>query len=139
MKFFVGGKWQDRDDRMNVINPSNGEVIDTVPCASPNDIELALATAKRASRVMAEMSGYDRFRILRRAADMMIQRQQPLAETLSREEGKTIAESSLEVVRAAQTMELSGEEAKRLGGEVLPLDGAQGTCLLYTSPSPRDA
>src|SRR4029079_2888253 len=42
------------------------------------------------------------------------------------EEGKTLAEGTFEVTRAAETLELSAEEAKRLSGEVLPLDGAPG-------------
>jgi glyceraldehyde-3-phosphate dehydrogenase (NADP+) len=54
----------------------------------------------------------------------MRQRQAELARTLSLEEGKTIRESTAEVARAAETIELSAEEAKRLGGEVLPIDGA---------------
>ena len=45
---------------------------------------------------------------------------------LSCEEGKTIQEATSEVERSAQAIELGGEEAKRLGGEVLPLDGGQG-------------
>lgn len=75
---------------------------------------------------MRRLSGYDRFHILRRAADMMLARREELANTISREEGKTLAEANFEVGRAAETMELSAEEAKRLGGEVLPLDGAPG-------------
>src|SRR6185312_5164291 len=59
-------------------------------------------------------------------ADLMLERQQELGKIISLEVGKTLAEGVFEVTRAAETMELSAEEAKRLGGEVLPLDGAPG-------------
>jgi glyceraldehyde-3-phosphate dehydrogenase (NADP+) len=126
MKFFLAGQWQDRDDQIEVVNPGNGEVIDTVPRASVADVETALKAADRAQVTMAALTGYERFKILRRAADLLLERRDELAETLSREEGKAIREAKFEVERSAQTLELSGEEAKRLCGEVLPLDGGDG-------------
>ena len=57
----------------------------------------------------------------------MTERTEDLAQTLSAEEGKTLAESRGEVARSVQTIELASEEAKRLGGEFLPLDGGAGT------------
>jgi len=75
---------------------------------------------------MRKLPGYERFQILRKAADALLARQQELGKLISLEEGKTLAEGVFEVTRAAETMELSAEEAKRLAGEVLPLDGAPG-------------
>ncbi|MDG2221178.1 MAG: aldehyde dehydrogenase family protein [Rubripirellula sp.] len=126
MDFFLAGNWQDREQRIEVVNPANGEVIDTVPDASPDDVETALRSAVEGATVMAALPGYERFRILRRAADLMIERRDDIARTLSSEEGKPIREATIEVERSMQSLELSGEEAKRLGGEVLPLDGGQG-------------
>ena len=126
MKLFLAGQWQDRDERIEVINPGNGDVIDTVPRASANDVETALQTADDAKGTMAALTGYERFEILRRAADLLLEQRDELAQTLSREEGKAIREAKVEVERSAQTLELSGEEAKRLCGEVLPLDGGHG-------------
>lgn len=126
MKLFLAGQWQDRDDRIEVINPGTGEVIDTVPRASAADVETALQSADDAKGTMAALSGYERFKILRRAADLLLERRDELAQTLSREEGKAIREAKLEVERSAQTLELSGEEAKRLCGEVFPLDSGGG-------------
>ncbi len=73
---------------------------------------------------MRAMPGYERFQVLRNAAELMHERSSDLARTLSLEEGKTIREATAETARAIETMELSAEEAKRIGGEVLPLDGA---------------
>lgn len=126
MKFFLSGAWQDREQRIDVHNPGSGEVIDTVPSASPEDVESALHSAVKGAKEMEALTGYQRFEILRDAAALMLQRRDVMARTLSREEGKPIVESRSEVERAAQAMELSAEEAKRIGGEVLPLDGGKG-------------
>lgn len=125
MKFFLNGSWQDRDEVLEVINPYDGSVIDTVPKASPDDVNTAIAAALEGAKVMEALTGYERFLILRKTADLMRERQEALAQVLSSEEGKAIAEGRLEVDRAAQTIELSGEEAKRLSGEILPLDGGK--------------
>ncbi|NNE00999.1 MAG: aldehyde dehydrogenase family protein, partial [Pirellulaceae bacterium] len=71
-------------------------------------------------------SAHERYEILHRASDLLIQRSEELARVLTNEEGKTIREATTEVQRAAQTLQLSGEEAKRMTGEVLPLDSAPG-------------
>lgn len=57
---------------------------------------------------------------------MLRQRTEEFARTITLEEGKILAESRLEVSRACETLEVSAEEAKRIGGEVLPLDAAPG-------------
>ena len=127
MKFFLAGEWQNRSKTIAVANPYSGNVVDTVPVASSDDVETALATAVEGAKVMAALQGYDRYRILRRCGELMTERTEDLAATLSAEEGKTLAESRGEVSRSVQTIELASEEAKRLGGEFLPLDGGAGT------------
>jgi acyl-CoA reductase-like NAD-dependent aldehyde dehydrogenase len=124
MKMFIGGEWVDRPERIEVRNPFDGKVLDTVPKGSPNDIAAAVAGAVKGARIMRRMPGYERYRILTKAAQLMNERREKLARLLSMEEGKILAESMIEAARAAETIELSAEEAKRLGGEVLPLDGA---------------
>lgn len=126
MKFFLAGKWQERVERIAVTNPASGDVIDTVPSADEADVETALVSAVEGAKIMASLPAYERFAILRRAADLLNERQHDLATTISREEGKTLREARAEVARSVQTLELSGEESKRLDGEVLPLDGSPG-------------
>ncbi|MBL9125510.1 MAG: aldehyde dehydrogenase family protein [Planctomycetaceae bacterium] len=126
MKMFAAGQWLDRDQVIEVRNPFDQTVIDTVPKASPSDVDRALAGAVAGAAIMRDMPGFERFQILRKAAALMRERAEELARTISLEEGKILAEGRLEVERATETIELSAEEAKRLGGEVLPLDGAPG-------------
>src|SRR5438128_3761797 len=127
MRIFFSGQWQDRDQKIEVRNPYDATIVDTVPQATATDVEAAIAGAMQGASLMRKLPGYERFQILRRAADAMFARQKELGRIISLEEGKTLAEGVFEASRAAETIELSAEEAKRLGGEVLPLDGAPGT------------
>ena len=127
MQMLIAGSWVDGVDKIPVNNPYNNEEIDTVPRASADDIERALAYASEGASVIRKISGYDRYHILMRAAKLMDERLEDFARTLTMEEGKVIGEARLEVSRAAETIIGSAEEAKRLGSEVVPLDGAPGT------------
>ncbi len=126
MQMFIGGQWVDRPDESEVTNPFDGSVLDTVPKATPDDVDAAVAGAVQGARVMRNTSGYERSVILRKAAEIAHDRHEELAQTISSEEGKVVAEGRVEASRAIQTLELSAEEARRLGGEVLPLDGSPG-------------
>ncbi|MBI5760125.1 MAG: aldehyde dehydrogenase family protein [Planctomycetales bacterium] len=126
MKMFLCGEWQDRPTKITVTNPFNGEVIDTVPKASAADVDQALATLVAGAKIMRKMSAADRSKILRKAGEIMLRREAELGRTVSLEEGKILAEGNLEASRARETIDVSAEEAKRIGGEVIPLDAAPG-------------
>ncbi|HEY5542770.1 MAG TPA: aldehyde dehydrogenase family protein [Candidatus Binatia bacterium] len=122
MKNFIAGNWLDKPKMIEVTNPFDNSVIDTVPKADAGDLEQALAFAERGAKVMARLSSYQRWNILRKAADMMAARNEELGQIISKEEGKVIAEGRGEASRAVETMMGSAEEAKRLHGETVPLD-----------------
>jgi acyl-CoA reductase-like NAD-dependent aldehyde dehydrogenase len=126
MRMYVAGQWIDKPQKINVENPYDKSVVDTVPRADRADVERALESAVRGAKAMAKLSGYDRFNILRKAADLMVARQEDLGRTISQEEGKIIAEGRLEANRAVETILGSAEEAKRIHGETVPVDGAPG-------------
>ena len=126
MKIFLEGKWVDKSNKIEVRNPYDNSVIDTVPRSDGGDVERALSFAERGAKVMAKLSGYDRWRILRKAADIMAARNEELGQIISREEGKIIAEGRGETSRAVETIMGSAEEAKRIHGETVPLDGDPG-------------
>lgn len=109
-----------------VINPYDDSIVDTVPKATLQDADRALAAAVEGARAMRRVSAYERFQVLKRAAESIGKQAEAIAQTITSEEGKTIGEARVEVSRSMQTLELSAEEAKRLSGEVVPLDGAAG-------------
>ena len=126
MKMFLKGEWIERDSRIDVVNPYNGEAFDTVPEATAADVTAAVDGLVEGARVMRAMSAMQRCQILRRAAVLMRERVDDLGTIISTEEGKILAEGKLEVSRAAETIDLSADEARRITGEVLPLDAAPG-------------
>jgi acyl-CoA reductase-like NAD-dependent aldehyde dehydrogenase len=126
MKMFVAGEWVDKAARLEVRNPYDGTLIDTVPRADADEVERALAGAVEGAKIMRALTGYDRSKILKKTADLLGQHAERLGRLISTEEGKILAEGFFEVSRARETIELSAEEAKRISGEVLPIDGAPG-------------
>lgn len=131
MQMYINGQWVDRAATMPVYNPFDGSVIDTVPRGSAADVDAAIASAARGAAVMAKLPAFERYSILRRAADLMAERVEDLGRTITMEEGKVIAEGRGEVLRAIQTITLSAEEAKRLHGETVPLDAAPGNTTQF--------
>lgn len=122
MQNFVAGNWIDNPRKIEVKNPFDNSIVDTVPKADAADLEKALAFSERGAKVMAKLSSYERWKILRKAADLMAARNEELGQLISKEEGKVIAEGRGEASRAVETMMGSAEEAKRIHGETVPLD-----------------
>ncbi|MFQ5860411.1 MAG: aldehyde dehydrogenase family protein [Dehalococcoidia bacterium] len=126
MKMIVGGEWIDKSERIPVVNPFDGSVLDTVPKGDLEDVATAVATAERGATIMAKMPALQRYTILHKAADLLAERAEEFARTITLEEGKVISDARVEVQRAIQTITLSAEEAKRLYGETIPLDASAG-------------
>lgn len=126
MRMFIAGQWTEAQDTIEVLNPFDGSLVDTVPHAGPKEVDQALESATRGARIMAELPAYERYSILTKTAGLLREKQENFALLISKESGKALWESRFEVVRAAETIELSAEEAKRIRGETIPLDAASG-------------
>ena len=124
MQMFLAGAWCDGTTSNEVTNPFDGSVVDTVPAAAAGDVGRAIETLVDGATVMRAMPPYDRSRILEQIAALMRKRQDDLAETISREEGKILGEARVEAARAADVIALSAEEARRVTGEMIPLEGS---------------
>ena len=126
MRMYIAGQWTEAQDTIEVLNPFDGSLVDTVPHAGPKEVDQALESATRGARIMAELPAYERYSTLMKTAGLLREKQEDFARLISRESGKALWESRFEVVRAAETVELSAEEAKRIRGETIPLDAASG-------------
>ncbi len=107
-----------------VINPYDGSVIDTIVEGGPEHVDAAVSAAYNALRPMAELTAYERSELLFAAYQALGARAEEFATAICQEVGKTIREARGEVSRALEVVRLSSEEAKRLCGEQLHLDGA---------------
>jgi glyceraldehyde-3-phosphate dehydrogenase (NADP+) len=126
MKMCVGGQWITTGEKIEVLNPYDNTVVDTVPHAGAKEIEAALAAAVRGAKIMAKLTAWERYQILKKTAEKLETRAEEFARTITLEEGKVIAEGRSEVGRAVETLTLSAEEARRIHGETVPLDASPG-------------
>jgi glyceraldehyde-3-phosphate dehydrogenase (NADP+) len=124
MKMFIAGDWEGAPEESEITSPYTGEVVDTVPKATAEQVERALAAAVEGARAMAALSPFERCRLLERAAAIAENRREELARLLTAEEGKPIVESRAEVERVPHLLRLSAHEAAQLRGETLPLGAA---------------
>jgi len=140
----IGGAWRDATggEKLDVLDPSTGEVIAAVADATPEDAMEALAAAHETFAAWKGSAPRDRADILRTAYDLVTERTEELALLMTLEMGKTIAESSAEITYAANFLRWYAEEAVRIdgrhtrneagGGRVLTLRQPVGPCLLIT-------
>jgi glyceraldehyde-3-phosphate dehydrogenase (NADP+) len=122
MKMLLAGEWVERKKKIEVKNPFNGKIIDTVPRGTLEDIDRAVQSAKIGLDEIGNLSSYERYEILLQTATLIKNRKDKLAKTIALESGKKISEARTEVDRAVQTFTLSAEEAKRIYGETIPFD-----------------
>ena len=106
MKMYIAGEWVDKAETMDVVNPYDGSVVDTVPRGDAADIDRAIDSAERGAKIMAAMSAYERYEIIHRAANLMLERLDDLGRTITLEEGKILAEGMGEASRAQETIVL---------------------------------
>lgn len=126
-RFLVGGEWRTNPDPLEVIFPFTGEIIARVHQAGETDLDDAAGIAAEASKKTRHLSSGEKSRILSAIADQVEAHAAELAGVLVLEGGKTRSFAALEVQRAVTTLRASAEEAKRIGGEVIPLDWTPGT------------
>lgn len=119
---FIAGEWLSAGarDTSPVTNPANGKVIGHVPLASSDDLNMALRVAEEMSKTWERTLPVERAKILKAGAHLMRTRSEHIANQMTLEEGKPLAESRDEVLRAADYFEWFAEEAKRLDGRFVP-------------------
>jgi succinate-semialdehyde dehydrogenase/glutarate-semialdehyde dehydrogenase len=106
-----------------VVNPATGDVIGKFAWAERADLDRALAAAEKGFATWRKVSAYERSKIMRKAADLMRERLQQIAEIMTQEQGKTVAEAKAEILNGADTIEWFAEEGRRTYGRVIPARG----------------
>jgi len=123
LNMFIDGQWRAGASERDVCDPYRGERVASVPESTLQDLDDALAAATAAKPKAAAMPGYERAALLRKVATLLIERADDIARIMSRETGKAIKDARAEVIRSQDTILLSAEEAIRIQGEQVPLDG----------------
>ena len=123
----IAGTWTPGSaaETLPILNPATGETLGQVAVATRDDLDRALAAAARGFAAWRKVSAFERAKILRRAGDLLRERAEDIARTITREQGKPIAEARIETLAGADVIDWFAEEGKRAYGRVIParLDG----------------
>lgn len=125
-KLFVNGEWIDTTEKKEVTNKYTGQPFATIAQATEKEVELAVKSARKSFEEI-KLSPYTRYEILLKTSKLLLEKEQELAEILCLEAGKPIGDSRVEIQRAAQTFEIAAEEAKRIHGEMVPVEASPGS------------
>ena len=137
-QLLIDGRWVDGVSTDRLTDKYKGLAFGEMAVASPEQVDQAVAGAAAAVEA-SKLTPYDRYRILSKAARLIEERIEPLVILMRDEVGFTRADGENEVRRCVQTLELSAEEAKRLKGELVPMEAASGVRdrMGYTIHVPR--
>jgi succinate-semialdehyde dehydrogenase/glutarate-semialdehyde dehydrogenase len=121
-RMFIDGRWCDADSgrTLAVTNPADEATITEVAYGGRAEAERAVDAAAKAMPAWRALSVMDRARILKRAAELIRQRADVLARTMTTEQGKPLPEARTEILHTADTFEWFAEEAKRAYGRTIP-------------------
>lgn len=133
---FIGGEWRTSSGRrVPDLNPADSDdVVAEAPASTASEATEACDAAARAFEGWRDTPAPVRGQILYRVQRRMEERRQELAEALTREEGKTIAESRGEVQRAINVVEFFAGEARRITGETIPSELPRNFCYTVKQP-----
>jgi len=122
----IAGTWvRGEGAAISVLNKYDSTVFAEIDTPSPRQVTAAVTAAEIAYK-QNRLSAYERGEILDRAAALLEQQLEDLTQTICAEAGFTLGDAAGEIRRSVQTFRLSAEEARRFGGEVIPIDGAPG-------------
>lgn len=133
---YINGEWVDAESgkTIDVTDPSNGEVIGTIPNMGTAETRRAIECAHEAFKSWKRTTAKERAGILRRWFDLMMENQEDLAVLMTREQGKSLTESRGEIAYAASFIEWFAEEAKRVYGDTIPSPAADRRILVLKQP-----
>src|SRR5437667_787669 len=121
-RMYIDGKWCEADNgkTLGVINPATEEVLEEIAYGGRAEVRRALEAAHKAMPAWMKLTPWDRGKILKKTAELMRERLDHIARTMTLEQGKPLAESKAEIQHSADTFEWFAEEGKRAYGQVIP-------------------
>ncbi len=129
LKLYIDGEFTAGNSGVgeDVLNPSNDEVLAHVPHAKQAELDAAVAAAEKGFAEWRKMSAFERYKIMRKAADLMRSRADDIARAMTLEQGKVNGEAKLEVLMSADVIDFFAEEGKRAYGRIIPprIDGVR--------------
>ena len=121
-RMYIDGKWCAADDgrTLTVTNPATEEGVADVAYGGRKETRRAIEAAGKALPAWMKLTAWDRAKVLKKTAELMRERIDSIAKTLTMEQGKPLAEAKAEVLHSADTFEWFAEEGKRAYGQLIP-------------------
>lgn len=124
--FLIADRWRETPATATIRNPYDGKRVADVCLAGKAEADEAAARAVGAVPAMRRLPAHVRAGALLKIASRLAARQEEIARTMTAESGKPITDARREVGRAVQTFTVAAEEARRMGGDVIPMDLTPG-------------
>jgi acyl-CoA reductase-like NAD-dependent aldehyde dehydrogenase len=121
-KLLINGKWEGSEEIREIQSPYNQEPVAKIHFASTPQMKNAVTAAHEAFGKTKKLSSLERSQALEKISSEINRDKEELARSIALSSGKTIKSSRIEVERAVNTFNIASEEAKRIGGEIIPLD-----------------
>ncbi len=121
-QLLINGEWCDAASgkTIDVLNPATGKVIGKVAHAGIADLDRALEAAQRGFETWRKVTAYDRAALMRKAAALVRERADTIAQLMTQEQGKPLVEAKIEVLSAADIIEWFADEGRRVYGRIVP-------------------
>ena len=121
-KLLIDGEWIETGEWLEVQSPYDGSLVGRVPQAGAEETRRALDAAERAMR--EPLPAYERAAVLDRIAALVDERSDEIARTICSEAGKPMKAARIEAARAVSTFTMAAVEARKLAGDVIPMDAS---------------
>jgi succinate-semialdehyde dehydrogenase/glutarate-semialdehyde dehydrogenase len=133
---FIGGAWTPAASgkTIPVLNPATGEPVGKVAHAEAADLDRALEAADKGFQIWRKTSAFDRYKIMRKAADILRSRIDETANTMTIEQGKPLVEAKGETGVAPDLIDWFAEEGRRTYGRTIPARADGIVQLVFKEP-----
>lgn len=121
-RFYCAGGWRSSANTLEVRNPYDDTLVGTTSFATSQDLDDAITAAEDAFEIMRFMPAFERVAALTKLASLMREREEEIALLIARESGKPLRDAAVEAARGTFTVDIAAEEARRMNGEMIPLD-----------------
>jgi succinate-semialdehyde dehydrogenase/glutarate-semialdehyde dehydrogenase len=125
VSLFIDGGWTKGSGgrTIPVLNPATAEEVGTVAHAETSDLEHAVQAADKAFKTWRKVSAFERYKIMRKAAELLRSRADDIAKIMTTEQGKPLPEAKMEAMAGADVIDWFAEEGRRAYGRVIPARG----------------
>lgn len=131
---YINGEWIEKKEKIRVVNPANGELVDEVSKGTKEDAMAAIESAQAAFPAWSSSTALERSQVLEKIAQRILERKEELAHIITTEMGKPLVNARYEVESTSAYFKWFAEEARRIYGEQIPSNASNKRLLTIKQP-----